>query len=257
VYTERHIISLRDVEWRAGSELRYVDVQVAPLVASTGAIVGAGITFTEVTRYRRLQQALEESKREMETAYEELQSTVEELETTNEELQSTNEELETTNEELQSTNEELETMNEELQSTNEELETMNDELNDRSLDLNEANAFLGAVLGSLEAGVVVVDRDLVVNAWNDAAHDLWGMRTDEVVGKHLLNLDIGLPLADLRDPIRETITSGSGRTTAVPARDRRGRDLHVQVSFMPLLSTDGGARGVILLMQPDGSDGAS
>ena len=66
-------------------------------------------------------------KRELETAYEELQSTVEELETTNEELQSTNEELETTNEELQSTNEELETMNEELQSTNDELETMNDE----------------------------------------------------------------------------------------------------------------------------------
>jgi two-component system CheB/CheR fusion protein len=134
---------------------------------------------------------------------------------------------------------------------------MNDELNDRSLDLNEANAFLGAVLGSLQAGVVVVDRDLVVNAWNDAAHDLWGLRTDEVVGKHLLNLDIGLPLDSLRDPIRETITSESGRTTAVAARDRRGRDLNLHVSLMPLLSTEGGARGVILLMQPDGSDGAS
>jgi two-component system, chemotaxis family, CheB/CheR fusion protein len=256
VYTERHVISLRDVEWRTDSELRYVDVQIAPLTASTGAIVGVGITFSEVTRYRRLQQALEESKREMETAYEELQSTVEELETTNEELQSTNEELETTNEELQSTNEELETMNEELQSTNEELETMNDELNERSLDLNEANAFMGAVLGSLQAGVVVVDSDLVVNAWNDAAHELWGMRTDEVVGKHLLNLDIGLPLSELRDPIRETITSGSGRTTEVPARDRRGRDIDVQVSFMPLLTNEGQARGVILLMQPQASDGA-
>ena len=72
---------------------------------------------------------------ELETAYEELQSTNEELETTNEELQSTVEELETTNEELQSTNEELETMNEELQSTNEELETINDELRDRSVEV--------------------------------------------------------------------------------------------------------------------------
>ena len=93
-----------------------------------GAAVGARVTFVDITRYKRLQRRLERSKRELETAYEELQSTVEELETTNEELQSTNEELETTNEELQSTNEELETMNEELQSTNEELETINDEL---------------------------------------------------------------------------------------------------------------------------------
>jgi two-component system CheB/CheR fusion protein len=256
VYSERHIISLRDVEWRSGADLRYLDVQIAPLVASTGAIVGAGITFTEVTRYRRLQQALEESKREMETAYEELQSTVEELETTNEELQSTNEELETTNEELQSTNEELETMNEELQSTNEELETMNDELNDRSLDLNEMNAFLNAVLGSIQAGVVVVDRDLIITAWNDAAHDLWGLRGDEVVGKHFLNLDIGLPVAELRAPMRETLTSAVGREVTLPARNRRGRDVEMRVSMMPLIATDDNRRGVLMLMRPDGVDGA-
>ena len=256
VYSEHHIISLRDVEWRSGAELRYVDVQVAPLVASTGAIVGAGVTFTEVTRYRRLQQALEESKREMETAYEELQSTVEELETTNEELQSTNEELETTNEELQSTNEELETMNEELQSTNEELETMNDELNDRSLDLNEMNSFLNAILGSIQAGVVVVDRDLVVNAWNEEAHDLWGLRGEEVVGMHFLNLDIGLAVADLRAPIRDVLSTANGRELTLPARNRRGRDLHLRINLMPLTGSDKRTTGVIMLMQPDGVDGA-
>ena len=88
---------------------------------------------------------------ELETAYEELQSTNEELETTNEELQSTVEELETTNEELQSTNEELETMNEELQSTNEELQTINDELRERGDELDAANAFLESILTSLGA----------------------------------------------------------------------------------------------------------
>jgi two-component system CheB/CheR fusion protein len=257
VYSERHIISLRDVEWRSGNDLRYVDVQIAPLVAATGAVVGAGITFTEVTRYRRLQQALEESKREMETAYEELQSTVEELETTNEELQSTNEELETTNEELQSTNEELEMLNEELQSTNEELETMNDELNDRSLDLNEANAFLQAVLGSLEAGVVVVNSELVISAWNEAAHDLWGLRSNEVIGRHLLNIDIGLPVVDLREPARETMRTVAPRQITLPARNRRGREIKCIVSLMPLLAGDGDARGVIMLMQQAGSDGGS
>jgi two-component system, chemotaxis family, CheB/CheR fusion protein len=256
VYSERHVISLRDVEWRTGPDLRYVDVQIAPLFSATGAIVGAGITFTEVTRYRRLQQALEESKREMATAYEQLQSTVEELETTNEELQSTNEELETTNEELQSTNEELETMNAELQSTNEELETMNDELNDRSLDLNEVNAFLNAVLGSIQSGVVVVDKDLVVTAWNEGAHDLWGLRGHEVVGKHFLNLDIGLPVADLRAAMRETLGDVDGRELQLAARNRRGRDVDMHISLMPLVGTDEKARGVIMLMRPDGADGA-
>jgi len=255
VYSERHIISLRDVEWRSGNEVRYVDVQISPLIAVTGAVVGAGITFTEVTRYRRLQQALEDSKHEMETAYEELQSTVEELETTNEELQSTNEELETTNEELQSTNEELETMNEELQSTNEELETMNDELNERSFELNAANAFLEAVLSSLQAGVIVVDKNFVITAWNEGARDLWGLRQDEVVGKHLNNLDIGLPVDDLRTPMRDTLATGIGTHLEIPAVNRRGRHVTSRVSLMPLVAGDGEARGLIMLTQADGVDG--
>jgi two-component system CheB/CheR fusion protein len=125
-YSERHSVTVREVEWRTGEETRYLDVQVTPLTGKTGEVLGSGVSFVDVSRYRRLQVALQEAKRDSETAYEELQSTVEELETTNEELQATNEELETTNEELQATNEELETTNEELQATNEELETMND-----------------------------------------------------------------------------------------------------------------------------------
>jgi two-component system, chemotaxis family, CheB/CheR fusion protein len=235
-YSERHVISLRDVEWRAAGSVRYVDVQVAPLIASSGDVVGAGVTFTEVTRYRRLQEALQDSKRDAETAYEERQST--------------NEELETTNEELQSTNEELETTNEELQSTNEELETMNDELNERSIELNQANAFLEAVLGSLEAGVIVVSSDLLIQAWNRGARELWGLQEDEVLGKHLLNLDIGLPLDELRQPVRAALADGAeARTVKVPAVNRRGREVAVQVIVTPMTDRDNAANGVILMMQ--------
>ena len=114
-----------------------------------------------VTALKRLQEELQRSNLELESAYEELQSSNEELETTNEELQSTVEELETTNEELQSTNEELETMNEELQSTNEELQTMNDELRTRSTELNSANSFLESVFASLRYAVVVIDNGVL------------------------------------------------------------------------------------------------
>src|SRR5262249_11061514 len=171
----------------------YVDLDVAPLVDTHGETLGVQISFSDMSRYRRLQEELERSKNELETAYEELQSSNEELETTNEELQSTNEELETTNEELQSTNEELETMNEELETTNTELRLRSDEL-------NTANAFLASILTGLEVAVVVIDPKLQVLAWNHRAEDLWGLRASEVQGRHLMNLDIGLPVEQLRQP---------------------------------------------------------
>jgi two-component system CheB/CheR fusion protein len=253
VYTEGHPVTLRDVEWHAGAEVRFLDLVVHPLTSASGESIGVAVAFADVTRYRRLGEALQESKREVEIAYEELQSTVEELETTNEELQSTNEELETTNEELQSTNEELETMNEELQSTNEELETINDELQQRTDELNDVNTFLEAILGSLASAVVVVDRELRITAWNDAARELWGLRSDEVQGEHLLNLDIGLPVDKLRSPIRDVLATGEAQTVDVEAVNRRGRPIRVAMRFAPLTSNGDDARGAIVMMET--SDG--
>ena len=80
----------------------------------------------------------------------------------------------------------------ELQATNEELETINEELRQRTLDLNEVNSFLESILVSLGAGVVVLDEELRVRAWNEQAAELWGLRPDEVQGQHFANLDIGL-----------------------------------------------------------------
>jgi two-component system CheB/CheR fusion protein len=254
-YAERHSISLRDVVWVYPSgDQRVMDVQVAPLVAADGQLVGVGISFVDVTRYKRLQDAVEHSKRDVEVAYEELQSTVEELETTNEELQSTNEELETTNEELQSTNEELETMNEELQSTNEELETINDELNLRTDELNQTNFFLESILGSLEAGVVVLDAELRVSAWNEGAQDLWGLRADEVQGQHFMNLDIGLPVEKLRGQLRKMLVGSEiEQPILLEATNRRGRPITARVRLSPLADSDAVPRGLIVFMETDGT----
>jgi two-component system CheB/CheR fusion protein len=169
----------------------------------------------------------------MEAAFEELQSTVEELETTNEELQSTNEELETTNEELQS--------------TNEELETMNDELQLRTDELNKVNAFLEGILGSLRGAVVVLDHELKVTGWNDAAFELWGLRPEEVLGKHLMNLDIGLPVERLRGPVREVLSGDGQPEVTLDAVNRRGRTVTTRIELVPLDGT-GGVRGAIMMM---------
>ena len=250
-YTDRLPILLRDIEWHsAGSEVRWLDVHVVPLIDAGGATMGAAIAFADVTAAKRLQRELEHANQELETAYEELQSTNEELETTNEELQSTVEELETTNEELQSTNEELETMNEELQSTNEELHTINDELRQRSEELNTVNAFLESILTSLRGGVAVVDSELKVLVWNPTADDLWGLRADEAVGRHLLGLDIGLPVERLKQPMRDCLNGvRTFSEVQVDATNRRGRTINCRVTCSPLLGAQRDIRGVIVMME--------
>src|SRR5262249_25967158 len=152
LFDDRRPILVRDVHWDpSGREPRVFDVHIAPLNGQNSRPAGVSVAFVDTSRVQELQAALNRSKQDLETAYEELQSTNEELETTNEELQSTVEELETTNEELQSTNEELETMNEELQSTNEELQTMNEELRERGEDLNRANSFFESILAGVRS----------------------------------------------------------------------------------------------------------
>jgi two-component system, chemotaxis family, CheB/CheR fusion protein len=249
---ERRTVWIREVQWpRADLTVpQTYDIQIQPLVDHAGVMLGTTIVFNDVTRYHQLQGELEYSNRQLETAYEELQSTNEELETTNEELQSTVEELETTNEELQSTNEELETMNEELQSMNDELHSINEQLRERQVELDDLNIFMESVLAGLQAGVVVVDRELRVLAWNSRAEDLWGVRNDEAVGQHLLNLDIGLPLELLLPMLRRQVaaTDGAHENMRLDAVNRRGRSVEVQVTVSPLQRGAIEASGAILVM---------
>jgi two-component system, chemotaxis family, CheB/CheR fusion protein len=256
---QRRPVMMKEAEWEAfGGDHRYFDVLVTPLSDGAGRSLGVSVSWSDASRAQELQLQLNRSKQDLETAYEELQSTNEELETTNEELQSTVEELETTNEELQSTNEELETMNEELQSTNEELQTINEELRERSDDLNRANAFFESILTSVRAGVIVVDRELRVVAWNHRSEDLWGLRRNEVKGQNFLNLDIGLPVEELRAPIRACFAGEADHMEQrLRATNRRGRTIECRVSMTPLVRDGHQPNGVILMIEEEGAANAA
>ena len=250
-YAERQPIVRENVAWRGTEgEQRWFDIIVTPLFEAGGAPCGASVSFNEVTRARQLQQLLDDSQVELETAYQELQSTNEELETTNEELHSTVEELETTNEELQSTNEELETMNEELQSTNEELHTINDELRQRSESLNELSTFLESMFTSMRSGIAVLDRDLRVLVWNRQAEELWGVRSVEVEHTNFFSLDIGLPLEQTAPAIRASLAGTLPSYEAMlQAVNRRGRAIVCKTTIVPLIARGSEKpRGVIVMM---------
>ncbi len=228
----------------------FFDVQVVPVFNHGERLVGFSVMFNDVTAYGELQDELNRSKEELETAYEELQSANEELETTNEELQSSNEELETTNEELQSSNEELETMNEELQSANEELETANEQLRQRSDELASLTSFQDSILWGLRLAVVVVEQNGAVKIWNREAEDMWGLRSEETRGQFFLSLDIGLPLDQVRPLLRRVLNGESSMESGVfAAVNRRGRRVQCRIHCTPLLDVHRSIQGAIIVME--------
>jgi two-component system CheB/CheR fusion protein len=251
VAKEQRSLVLEQVPWAEGREgIDCFDIHVVPLAEPGGGNVGVAVTFVDVSLPRRLHEELEHSNRDLETAHEELLSTNQHLETTNEEVQSTIEELETTNEELQATNEELETINDELQSNNEKLQTINDELLMRSGELDEANDVLESLLRSHGSGLVVIDRDLRISVWNDQSAELWGLRVEEAPGQHFLNIDIGLPVEELRPAIWAVLAGESERETVeLDATNRRGREFCCRVVITPLVKRAVEIRGAILLME--------
>ena len=100
----------------------------------------------------------------------------------------------------------------------------------------EGNRFLAAALSSLHAGVAVVDSEMAVRSWNRQAEELWGLRADEVDGRHFLNLDIGLPVDQVRAAIRaKTTGEEESARVQVSAVNRRGRPISCLVTVTTLV----------------------
>ena len=237
VRLNRAAFHLREVEQRLENGVRsQLDIEITPLLGDSCGVIGTELSFAEVTETHRMQAQLRTAHAALERAHEQLQSTGEELETTNEELQATVEELETTNEELQSINVELEAMNQELQATNAELQAMNGALRRRGEDIAEVSDFMTGILGSMRVGVAVLDRKLLVRAWNERMEELWGLRADEVQGKYFITLDIGLPVDQVTQAVRGCLAGGEEIARTLDCVNRRGRTIRCHVTVTPVRS---------------------
>jgi two-component system CheB/CheR fusion protein len=111
-------------------------------------------------------------------------------------------------------------------------------------------------MASLEPAVAVLDRQLTIRVWNPRCEDLWGLRSDEVVGESFVGLDIGLPVDELWGPIRSCLDGGPDETTlGIEARDRRGRDFLCRVRCTPFWTDESSPSGVVVVMQDERPDG--
>jgi two-component system CheB/CheR fusion protein len=246
----------------AGGDTVDAEVRILPTLDQHQQVVGASITFDDIRATQRLREAYRQVHEELETAYEELQSTNEELITSNEELQSSYEELETSNEELQSTNEELETTNEELRSSNDELESTNIDLKttteavenlnttlvDANRDLQHYSALHQQVMDNFPAAIVVLNSRLLVTEWNHAAATMWGLNEDEVLDEPFFGLELGLPLESLQVPVRACRAEGAQPASLdLAAVDRSGRSFTCHVRVLPIGA--GRERSAMLVME--------
>jgi two-component system CheB/CheR fusion protein len=128
---------------------------------------------------------------------------------------------------------------------------INEELRTSTEEVGALNQFMSGVLGSFHAGVVVVDSELRVLAWNAAAEDLWGVREDEARGQYVLSLDIGLPVTELQPLLRRQV-AGEGAPhdiVELDAVNRRGRPVGVRVTVSSF-RTAGRQGGAVVLMDP-------
>jgi two-component system CheB/CheR fusion protein len=107
---------------------------------------------------------------------------------------------------------------------------------------------LDGILGTLGLGVVVLDNDGRVTVWDANSSDLWGPRGEEVKGRPFLDLEIGLPVERLEDPIRQVQGGAEGIELDLDAVNRRGSAVTCAVRLRPLEGRDGSIQGTILLM---------
>jgi two-component system, chemotaxis family, CheB/CheR fusion protein len=183
-----------------------------------------------------------------------LRSANEDLQVATEEVQAATEEVETLNEELQATNEELETLNEELQATVEELNTTNDDVQARSVELQEMTVDLEAqrrtaeterarmmtLIGSLNDGVLVVDR-----AGHTVLRNQAFVRMFEAEGIEPVDQDgRAVGLAELR----ERTARGESFEFAFNSPDRDGRERWFEVVGRPVPAEMGIGEGGTLIV---------
>ena len=120
----------------------------------------------------------------------------------------------------------------------------------RTEELDRVNAFMESILTGFKSGVAVLNQNLEVQVWNGKSEDLWGLRSDEVRGKNFLSLDIGLPVHELKQPLKSAIAGDTvSQTLALDAVNWRGRKIRCGITCGPLVSRSKEIRGVILLME--------
>ncbi|MCJ7420941.1 chemotaxis protein CheB [Sphingomicrobium astaxanthinifaciens] len=234
VREERSRIVAREVEVRSEFGSQRINVIADPLPDGNLLVV-----FRETAEFRA---ELDEDLVELGPNDGQVQILEDELRLARHRLRCTVEELETVNEELKSSNEEMMSMNEELQSTNEELTTVNDELKSKVDQLTVANADLRNFFESTQLAVVVLDGNLNIRSYTEAAQQLFPLKPADR-GRRLEDMTSELEDDRYLDDARSVVHGHGPIERQIATRDGRCFLLRV----MPYRVLDGSVSGATLV----------
>ncbi len=147
-------------------------------------------------------QGVDALEQELEATRAELQTAIRSLEISGDEHRAINEEALSVQEEYQSTNEELLTSKEELQSLNEELTALNSQLQETLEKQRTTSNDLQNVLYSTDVATIFLDSNLKIRFFTPATRSLFSV----IPG------DIGRPLADLKSSASDDTLLTDART---------------------------------------------
>ena len=226
----------RDIEVTTEFGVQPVEIVCDPLPDGTALLV-----FLETAPFRKEDVT---DLEELESDDDHVEALEDELRLTRHRLRSTVEELETANEELKSSNEEMMSMNEELQSTNEELSTVNDELKSKVEQLTVANSDLRNFFESTSLAVVVLDSELKVRNFTEAATSIFPLQPVDR-GRPLADVSSRLENAAYLEDARKVIAGETPPQRRVMTRDG-GKTLSMRV--LPYKKQNGTVDGVTLVL---------
>ncbi len=194
-----------------------------------------GPARTEIDLDAQSRERIAGLEQELNYTKENLQSAIEELQTSNEELQASNEELLASNEELQSTNEEL-------QSVNEELYTVNAEYQRKIAELTELTNDMDNLLAATGVGTVFLDKQLKIRKFTHQIAKSFNLLPQDV-GRSIETFRNDIGHAGVIDDIRRVLATGE-------RVEREIREDQGATSFLQLLPyrAKGAIEGVVLTL---------
>lgn len=181
------------------------------------------------------------SERDVRELNERLNSTIEQYETALEELNASNEELVSANEEAQSANEELQASKEEMQSLNEELSTVNAELNDKVDELEKVNTDLRNLYDATGISSIFLDGEMMIRNFSQGAATFFKLRKSDI-GRPLTELASAMEYPEMKEDIWQVLQTGKPLEHSLPAN---GTKDHFLLRANPYLN-DGGITGVVV-----------
>jgi len=123
------------------------------------------------------------------------------------------------------------------------------QVEDRSRAVDEARAQLAAVVESSRSGIIAVNLDGIVTAWNEGATRIYGYSAEEMIGRPIATVASPEPRVEVRERLEGVALALEPTSQEVVRIRKDGQPIHVLQAFSPINGPEGelvGASAIIL-----------